>query len=196
MKATERNTIRMACGALILSTAGVLVGCQEKAAEPTQKVVYTGPTIETSNVTTLFSDSARLQGRLTAVVEHTFENGDLVYPKGMNIVFYAKDGTTVVNTLRGNYAKYTRAENVYFVRGDVRVRNEQKQQGMRSEELYYDRPRARIYTNKFVRVETPTEILTGHGLEANEDFSRYKILKPEGVFTIDQSQAPADSVKP
>ncbi|WP_162910789.1 LPS export ABC transporter periplasmic protein LptC [Hymenobacter oligotrophus] len=196
MKATECTANQTQWGALLLGAALALVGCQEKAAEPAKKVVYTGPTLETSNVTTLFSDSARLQVRLTAPLEQTFENGDLVYPKGVNIVFYAKDGTTVVNNLRGNYGKYTRTENVYVVRGDVRVRNEQKQQGMRSEELYYDRPRARIYTQKFVRVETPTEILTGQGLEANEDFSRYKILKPEGVFTLDQGTAPAGTVTP
>ncbi|UYZ58409.1 LPS export ABC transporter periplasmic protein LptC [Hymenobacter latericus] len=195
MKATE-CTIQAVWGALLLGAALGLGSCQEKAADPVKKVVYAGPTLETSNVTTLFSDSARLQVRLTAPLEQTFENGDLVYPKGMNIVFYAKDGTTVVNTLQGDYGKYTRAENVYFVRGDVRVRNEQKQQGMRSEELYYDRPKARIYTKKFVRVETPTEILTGHGLEANEDFSRYKILKPEGVFTIEQGASPAGSANP
>ncbi|GAB2945338.1 hypothetical protein GCM10027048_07920 [Hymenobacter coalescens] len=177
---------RKTIGATLLLGAGLLGSCQDKAATPQKKIVYTGPTLETTNVTTLFSDSARLQVRLKAVLEQTFENGDLVYPKGVDMTFYAKDGS-VVNTLRGNYGKFVRADNRYVVRGDVRVRNEQKQQGMRTEELYYDRPQARIYTEKFVRVETPTEVLTGEGLQANEDFSRYKILKPQGVFTLDEA---------
>ncbi|OON70946.1 LPS export ABC transporter periplasmic protein LptC [Hymenobacter sp. CRA2] len=178
--------LRTAAGAALLSAA-LLSGCKDKAEEaPTKKVEYKGPTLETTNVMTLYSDSARLQVRLKAKLEQDFENGDLLFPKGIEMTFYSKDGTTVVNTLRGNYGKYTRADSRYLVRGDVRVRNEEKQQGMRTEELYYDRPHARIYTDKFVRVETPTEVLTGEGLEANEDFSRYKILKPQGVFTVEQ----------
>lgn len=175
--------------ALALLGAALLGSCQDKSAAPVAKIVYKGPTLETTDVVTLFSDSARLQVQLKAPLEQTFENGDLVYPKGVDMTFYAKD-RRVVNTIKGNYGKFTRADNKYVVRGDVRVRNEEKQQGMRSEELYYDKPRARIYTEKFVRVETPTEVLTGEGLEANEDFSRYKILKPQGVFTVDEA-APA-----
>jgi LPS export ABC transporter protein LptC len=175
--------------AAALSAGLLLGGCQDKAEAPKKKVVYNGPTMVTTNVTTLFSDSARLQVRLNAPLENTYENGDLEYPKGMELTFYAKDGTTVVNTLRGNYGKFTRGDNQYVTRGNVQVRNEAKQQSLNTEELFYDRPRGRIYTQKEtqVRVQTPTEILTGNGLEANEDFSRYRILKPTGVFSVEQS---------
>lgn len=164
-----------------------LGACQKKAEEkPAEKFVYKGPTLETTNVHTYFSDSARLQVQLKAKLEQTFENGDLVYPKGVDMTFYAKDGH-VVNTLHGKYAKYTRADNRYVVRGDVRVRNEEKQQSLKTEELFYDRPQARIYTDSAmaVTVQTPTERLEGFGLTANEDFSRYKISKPTGIFAVD-----------
>lgn len=174
---------------------GLLGGCQDKPEAPKKKVVYAGPTMVTTNVTTLLSDSARLQARLKSVLEQTFENGDLVYPKGVDITFYAKDGSRVVNTLRGNYAKYTRADQRYVVRGDVRVHNQEKQQSLNTEELFYDQPRGRIFTEKEtqVRVQTPTEILIGKGLEANEDFSWYKILTPTGVFSVQQG---ADTLQP
>ncbi|MCC3156076.1 LPS export ABC transporter periplasmic protein LptC [Hymenobacter sp. 15J16-1T3B] len=174
----------MAAGALLVAAA-LLGGCQDKSTAPKKKVQYTGPTLETTNVLTLFSDSARLQVRLTAKLEQLFENGDQVYPKGMNMNFYAKDGT-LVNTLRGDYGKYVRAENRYTVRGHVRVNNKEKQQSLETEELFYDQPRQRIYndTTTAVRIETPTEVLTGFGMEANEDFSRYKIRKPTGVFSV------------
>ncbi|KAA9332933.1 LPS export ABC transporter periplasmic protein LptC [Hymenobacter busanensis] len=166
----------------------LLAGCQEKTADPKSKQVYTGPILETTNVTTLFSDSARLQVKLQAPLEQQFDNGDLVYPNGVTATFFEKDGTTVVNTLRGKYGRYTRSTNLYVVRGDVRVRNEVKQQSLETEELFYDRAKAKIYTQpqESVRVQTPTELLTGLGLEANEDFSRYRIFKPTGVFTVDQ----------
>ncbi|WP_245328393.1 LPS export ABC transporter periplasmic protein LptC [Hymenobacter aquaticus] len=170
-----------------LLIAGSSWSCQEKEAEVTKKkVVYTGPAAETTNVLTLLSDSAKLQIRLTAPVEQTFETGDQIYPKGVKVSFYGEGGRTVINTLQGNYAKYDKAKNLYVVRGDVRVANQIKQQKMNTEELFYDRLKAIIYTKPatFVRVETQTEILTGNGLTANQDFSRYSILKPTGVFTI------------
>ncbi|GAA4390345.1 LPS export ABC transporter periplasmic protein LptC [Hymenobacter koreensis] len=171
--------------------SGLLAGCNDEKEGVQAKQVYTGPILETNNATTLFSDSARLQVRLEAPLEQQFDNGDLVYPKGVKATFYEKDGTTIVNTLVGKYGRYTRATNLYVVRGDVRVRNEVKEQSLATEELFYDRAKARIYTKPEmpVRVQTPTEVLTGKGLEANEDFSRYRIFKPEGVFTVEQDAA-------
>ncbi|TGE26611.1 LPS export ABC transporter periplasmic protein LptC [Hymenobacter metallicola] len=161
-------------------------GCKKKDTEVAKKVVYKGPAAETTNVLTLLSDSAKLQIRLTAPIEQTYETGDQIYPKGVKVSFYGEGGRTVINTLEGNYAKYDKAKNLYVVRGDVRVANQVKQQKMNTEELFYDRVKAVIYTKPetLVRVETQTEILTGNGLTANQDFSLYSILNPTGIFTI------------
>lgn len=177
-----RKWLTVMGGILVLS--GLSVSCQEKEEEVKRKVVYTGPLIEAANVTMLLSDSAKLQIKLTAPLQQKFENGDELYPKGLTVTFYSKTGA-VVNTLSGKYAKFDKAKNLYLVRNDVRVSNQEKQQKMNTEELYYDKQKALIYSKKFVRVETPTEILTGTGLTANQDFSLYKITNPEGIFTVE-----------
>lgn len=184
MLTRSRSWIRLLGG--ILLVAGLTTGCQENEVEVKKKVVYKGPLLEAANVTMLVSDSAKLQIKLTAPVQQRFENGDEVYPKGIKVTFYSKDGA-VANTLSGKYGRLDKVKNLYLVRGDVRVSNEEKKQKMNSEELYYDKQKATIYTDTLtaVRVETPTEILTGKGLTANQDFSRYKILKPSGIFTVE-----------
>jgi hypothetical protein len=53
-----------------------------------------------------------------------------------------------------------------------------------TEELNWDPQKQIVFTDKFVVIETPTEILKGEGLEANQNFTKYKILKPTGVFSI------------
>jgi len=188
-----RNESPLVSGLVVLAIVG-LGSCQKKEEGVTKKIVYTGPTVETDNVLTLISDSAKLQIRLKSPLEQTFENGNQIYPKGMVVTFYGEGGTKVVNTLSGKYGKFEKAKNLYTVRGDVRVSNQEKQQKMNSEELYFDKTKALIYTDSatFVRVETPTEVLTGYGLTANQDFSRYRIKRPTGVFTVDQpTPAPA-----
>lgn len=169
-----------------------LAGCDKKtAAGP--KLVYTGPFMETVNVRTLVSDSAKLKFQLTAPLEQQFENGDVLYPKGMVVTFYSADGKkNIVNTLTAKYGKVDKAKNLYIMRGDVRVVNVPQEQRMNTEELFFNKSKQLIYTDSamFVKVTTPTEYLTGYGLTANQNFSRYRILRPEGVFAAPQA-APA-----
>lgn len=169
-----------------------LTGCDKKA-DTGPKLVYTGPLMETTNVRTLFSDSAKLKFQLTAPLEQQFENGDFLYPKGMVVTFYSADGKkNVVNTLTAKYGKQDKAKNLYIMRGDVRVVNVPQEQRMNTEELFFDKSKQLIYTDSAmsVKVTTPTEYITGFGLKANQDFSRYKILRPTGVFAAPQA-APA-----
>ena len=167
-----------------------LTGCETKedAAKP---VLYAGPLVETTNVETLVSDSARLQLRLTAPLEQQYENGDMLYRKSVKVQVYDKPGKVIVNTLAAKFGKLDKNKQLYTMRGDVRVANVPQQQTLQTEELFYDKMKRKIYTDPTmkVRVQTPTEVLTGVGLEANEDFSRYRIFKPIGTFTLDQAKA-------
>jgi len=182
------TTARRGLGAALL-LAGLLAGCQKKEEAPKQ-IVYKGPLFETENVVTLLSDSARLHIRLTAPLEQLFENSDRLYPKGAKVTFYDKPGKMVVNTLVAKWVKYDNSKQLYIMRGAVKVANEPERQTLDTEELFYNSGQKKIYTDTamFVRVQTPTEVLTGYGLTANQDFSRYGILRPVGTFTLDQAQ--------
>ena len=177
---------------LVALAALSLTGCDKKAVTG-PRLVYTGPLMETTNVRTLVSDSAKLKFQLTAPLEQQFENGDMLYPKGMKVTFYSADGLkTVINTLTAKYGKVDKAKNLYIMRGNVQVANVPQQQRMDTEELFYDKTKQLIYTDTamFVKVTTPTEYLTGYGLTANQNFSRYRILKPEGVFAAPVATPP------
>ena len=175
-------------GALL--AAGLLAaGCSKKEEAPAQ-IVYKGPILESENVVELLSDSARLHIRLTAPLEQIFENSDKLYAKGVAVTFYDKPGKQVINTLVAKWGKFDNAKQLYIMRGAVKVANVPQQQQLATEELFYNRNLQRIYTDSamFVRVQTPTEVLTGYGLTANQDFSRYGIHRPTGTFTLQEAQ--------
>jgi LPS export ABC transporter protein LptC len=86
--------------------------------------------------------------------------------------------------VRANYGKYEKQKDAYFIRGNVVLNNEAKGETMKTEELHWDKQSRKIFTDKFVTIQTKDEILKGHGMEANQDFSKYKILKPSGVFSV------------
>jgi LPS export ABC transporter protein LptC len=185
-----RGRLQRRCGGVAsLLLAAALVGCQPKEQEA-KPVMYTGPLMETENVVTLLSDSARLHIRLTSPLEQRFENSDILYPKGVTVTFYDKPGKLVINTLVAKWGKFDNAQQLYIMRGAVKVANVPQQQQLDTEELFYNRAQQKIYTDSamFVRVQTPTEVLTGYGLSANQDFSRYGIHKPKGVFSLAEAQ--------
>lgn len=180
-------------GVLALSLAlgmGWLAGCQ-KTEEAAPLAPYTGPLLETENPQMMISDSARPHIWLTGPLKQQFENGDVLYPKGAHVVFYDKSGKLIVNTIDAKWAKRESSKQLYILRRDVRVANVPQQQKMNTEELFYDQAKQLIYTDRkmFVRVETPTEVLTGYGLTANQDFSRYSIFKPLGTFTLEEARS-------
>jgi len=178
--------------AVALGLAAAATGCDKKAASGPM-LVYTGPLMETTNVRTLVSDSAKLKLLLTAPLEQRFENGDAVYPKGMKVTFFSADGKkTVVNTLTARYGKIDKGKNLYTMRGAVEVKNVPQQQRMNTEELFFDQSKQVIFTDSAmaVKVTTPNEYLTGFGLRANQNFSRYSILRPTGVFALEPGQQP------
>lgn len=175
----------------MLALLAFLAGCDKKAAAG-PKLVYNGPLIETTNIVELVSDSAKLKFQLTAPLQQQFENGDLIWPKGVKVTFYSADGKkNVVNTLTAKYGKQDKAKNLYIMRGQVEVVNVPQEQRLDTEELFFDKSKQKIYTDSamFVKVTTPTEYLTGYGLTANQNFSRYSIINPKGIFAAPQPTA-------
>ena len=159
--------------------------CQPADDDIKNKVVYKGPISETRDILTLYSDSAKLRIKLTSPLQLQYESGDGVYPKGINLVFLdAKGG--INNTVRANYGKYLRQKDIYIIRGNVIVHNPNKDETLRTEELQWNRQTRKIFTDKFVTIQTKEDILKGYGMTANQDFSNWKITKPTGVFTLQQ----------
>ena len=58
---------------------------------------------------------------------------------------------------------------------------------LNTELLNWDNKTSKIYTDKFVKITTASEILYGDGLEAEQDFSRYEIQNIKGRIKIDES---------
>lgn len=183
--------LRHAAGSAGLLALLALAGCDKKVATG-PKLVYSGPLIETTNIVELVSDSAKLKFKLTAPLQQQFENGDLLWPKGVVVTFFSADGKkNVINTLTAKYGKQDRAKNLYIMRGQVEVVNVPQEQRLDTEELFFDKSKQKIYTDSamFVKVTTLTEYLTGYGLTANQNFSRYSITNPKGIFAAPQPTA-------
>lgn len=170
---------------LLVTITVVGFGCQQELKDPDKEVKYTGPVIENKDVFTLYSDSAKLMIRLKAPVQQEFQGGDGVFPKGFNVEFFQQPGE-VTSTMRANYGKQDKGREIYYAQGDVQVHNIKKGEKLETEELYWDRRRRKIYTDKFVKITTPNRVVTGQGLRSDQNFENYTIQKITGVFDLEE----------
>ncbi|MCS7018919.1 MAG: LPS export ABC transporter periplasmic protein LptC [Cytophagales bacterium] len=147
------------------------------------KAQYSGPMVEFYQVETLYSDNAIIQLKIEAQQQHIFQNGDVKYPKGVKISRYDPYGVKI-STLRGDSGSYDKARQLYQAFGNIEVENLQLQQRLYTTQLDWDQPKREIRTDKPIKIVTPDEILEGVGLVADESFTRYRILRPSGVFSV------------
>ena len=158
---------------------GFATGCKEKITEMHKE--YKGPLVVAHNIRTIFTDSAQPKIDMTAPVQNEYANGNRTFPAGITIWFFSEKGVKE-SRLTADRAYFDKATEIYTGRGNVVVENTTKKERLKSEELKWNRFEKRVYTDKFVRIETPTETLLGEGLTAAQDFSTYKILKPKGTL--------------
>lgn len=183
MKAKKNIIIRLTY--LLLVAFGLLeFSCNSKP-NLAEMPEYDGPLMEIDSMTTLWSDSAVVRVKLVAAKEFEYDNGDKKFPNGVFIEFFNTEGEKT-SSLTADRGFYTKKENLYKAEGDVEVISYEKNEQLNTEELFWKPDDQKIYTDKFVRIDTEDELLLGEGLTANQDFSSYKILKPRGDFRMEQ----------
>ncbi|MBA3706439.1 MAG: LPS export ABC transporter periplasmic protein LptC [Bacteroidetes bacterium] len=141
------------------------------------------PSESGKDVEIIYSDSALVRAKLTApqLDRYAGKKSFMVMPKGMEIVFYNKQGVQETK-LNANYGigfdNGTGMEHME-AKGNVIVINE-KGERLNTEHLIWNTRTKKIYTEQFVKITTKEEAMWGDGLEANEDFSDYTIKNPKG----------------
>ncbi|HXS58049.1 MAG TPA: LPS export ABC transporter periplasmic protein LptC [Hanamia sp.] len=99
------------------------------------------------------------------------------------------DSLRLESKLDAHYAKYIETESKVFLKDSVVVINT-KGDTLYCNELYWDRYRTgeEFYTDKPVRIRTPTEILDGDGLDAPQDFHNWHLINGRGIVRVSSSE--------
>lgn len=169
---------------LVLSVWGIVgSGCSgdELTTEP---MVYDGPMVQADSIRTLYSDSAIVRVMVQAPKQYQYESGDQEFPEGIYIEFFEPDGT-ISSTLLADYGFYFREDERYTGIGNIVVESRKENNKLLTDTLHWSVPEEKVYTKAFVTIIEEADTLTGHGLEAAQDFSTYTILKPIGTTILD-----------
>ncbi len=141
------------------------------------------PLESASNAEIVYSDSARVKVKMTAPQLDRYSGDDpyIELPKGMLLWFF-DDSMKVKTKLSADYAIRHENKKIMEARKHVVVVNERGEK-LETEHLTWDEKEQKIRTKDFVKITTATDVLMGDGLESNQDFTEYKILKPSGTFS-------------
>ncbi|MBK9338253.1 MAG: LPS export ABC transporter periplasmic protein LptC [Lewinellaceae bacterium] len=174
--------------AAMLVVAWCLIGC-DPAARRADLLYDTDDTaVEVGrSVEILYSDSAVLRVRVTGPTLHNYldrENPRQEFPDGIKMEFLTPR-LQVRSTLIAKFAVRQQDKGLVIARDSV-VLTTIEQEKLETEELIWDEKTERIHTDKFVKVTRPGEVLYGFGLEANQDFSFWKITVPKGTLKAEQ----------
>jgi len=127
--------------------------------------------------------NVKIMIKAPAITRYLTENPYTEFSEGLHVDFF-DDSLHVTSNLTANYGVRYEKELKTIVRNDVLVINEEGEQ-LSTEELVWDEQKHTIYSEKFVKITTGTDILYGEGLEADERMTRYKILKPQGTIKVE-----------
>jgi len=156
------------------------------------------------DVEVLYSDSAVVRAKLSApVLDHYMDRGAgkknfTEMPKGMVVVFYDANKKEQ-NRLRADYGiGYDNTGNgmdKMEAKRHVVVINE-KGEKLETEHLTWDATTKQIYTDEFVKITTKDQVIWGTGLKANQNFSEYEIMHPQGVIQVDDKEINNENKEP
>jgi len=143
------------------------------------------PDVSARNIDFTFSDSARVQVRLTGPVMHAYEGEDpyMLFPDGFKVEFY-DSVMNITTTITGKYGIHYRAKGFMEARKNVVVTNYETGERLDTEELIWDQNKEIIYSNKFVKITSEDGVIYGDGLDAEQDFSKRRIINPSGEIEV------------
>ncbi len=165
-------------------------GCSTDKDRPGIQTTYIGddhPVQETWNGWVTFSDSGYVKAQLTFKHSAQFKKGnqqDRELNGGLRVDFLSRDGdTTTVLTAKRAIIRPNNDmeafEDVVIVSNDCTK--------VETEYMKWLNNVKKIYSDKFVTITKPTEIIRGYGFESDQNMKNYRIFKVSGEAKINNA---------
>lgn len=147
------------------------------------------PQLSTRNVSTLISDSGYTKYKVLTPLWNIYgvrddEEPYWDFPEGVYLRQLDHD-LQVVSTVAADSAVYFPNQKLWELYGDVEIDQKEKAYFF-SQRIFFDDRRRIIYSDTFIHIKTPTQTLEGVGFESNQTLTRYRVLKPTGMFPTAQ----------
>ena len=154
------------------------------------------PTMLTTDITTLVSDSGVTKYRISSKRWEMFDESDTPKWKFPQGIYLEQFDTTlkVEATFECDSAIYYKDSKLWRFIGNVRSWNTKKELIL-TNELFWDQNKKQVYSDSFIHIEQPERTLEGYGFESNERLTTYKLKRPMGIFPVDEESRKSRSAR-
>jgi LPS export ABC transporter protein LptC len=155
--------------------AGMFFSC-ENDLENIKLVTATddSPDQTVNEIHTLYSDTGVVRFEIIAgrMEVYSIPEKKTIFKNGFQVNFF-KSIDSIEATLTADYAEMPEGSNSIFARSKVIFTNFEKNQTLKTEELFWDQNAKRIRTEKAFEIIGEKSYISGYGMDANETFSEY-----------------------
>lgn len=145
------------------------------------------------DITGIYSKKGIVKARLFA---HEYIKNDGARPPYTDLntrirVEFYNDSGQLNNVVTADSCRIYDASGNVLTWGHVQILST-KGEKLNTEELIWNSEIEKIFTEKEVTITTGSEVLRGTGLEANQDFTWYRIMNPRGSVSVEKGEMPTD----
>lgn len=136
------------------------------------------PTVEATQMSGFLTDNGKVTMRFSTPELKRFDQSkdkNILLPKGVYLERFTQEGALICK-VSAKFAQFNEQENRWEARDSVVAVN-RKGEVLNTNLLYWDGNSRRVYTDDYVRIQTPEAIINGKGLESDESFDNYEILR-------------------
>ena len=146
------------------------------------------PMMTTLGVTTLISDSGVTRYRVNTEEWSVYDRKKPSYWGLLRRAYIWNSSTLsfhIEASIKADTAYYYDKERLWKLIGNVDIQN-RKGERFNTELLYWNEATQKVYSDKFIRIQQPDRIITGHGFDSNQQMTIYTIHNIEGIFYVDE----------
>ena len=160
--------------------------CENDPSDVAALLATLNPEVEqATEVEILYSDSSLVKVRIQGPTMLTYlDRNDQrqEFPDGVRVEFFSPEGD-ITSVLTAKYGVRIDSKKQIIVRDSV-VWQSVEQEKLETEELIWDERAEKVFTQKFVVITRPDEIITGHGFESDQNFENARINAVDGRIKI------------
>ena len=119
------------------------------------------------------------------------------FPEGIELVKY-DEHKEIISSITADYAQQFEKQKKWEAKNNVIATNA-RGDTLKTEHLIWEEETEKIYTEEFVKIIRPDQIITGIGFQSDQSLQNWKIKNPKGTIYVDvkkdkNSGAGVDSV--
>jgi LPS export ABC transporter protein LptC len=175
---------------LVLICTQVFLGCKRRDVRLTtraQKERKEMPALLAYDVNTLISDSGVVRYRIKAATWQVFDKADTPYwefPEGIYLEKFNENLTSDAS-IEADYAFYNEPAQLWTLRGNVKAINLEGEQ-FETPLMFWDQKSETVYSDSSIVITRDMSVIKGMGFRSNQSMTEYTILRPTGVFPIEE----------